>query len=89
MLFRCEDCGAKRFVTPRELNRAAKPRCHGCGSTRLEVQSDVAKEDLAALASIVASGGTRSMGGRADITGNRANREEDPLPSKVRIGTQL
>lgn len=27
----CVDCGLKRRVRPRELDRAAVIRCHGCG----------------------------------------------------------
>lgn len=34
--FRCRDCDKLRYVTPRELLRAARPRCLGCGGTLIE-----------------------------------------------------
>lgn len=48
-LFECEDCKGRRFVSWVELNRAAKPRCMACGSTRLELVNDDAKDDRARL----------------------------------------
>ena len=48
-LYECEDCHAKRLVAWVELNRAAKPKCYGCGGTRLELVSAEAKEDRARL----------------------------------------
>lgn len=48
-LFECEDCHERRFVRFIELNRASKPRCFKCGSTKLELVSDDAKDDRARL----------------------------------------
>ena len=42
--YQCTDCGELRFVHWVELNRAAVPRCYGCGGT-LEPHSSGAKED--------------------------------------------
>lgn len=44
-LYQCEECWARRYVRWVELNRAAKPKCFCCGSTRLELVSAEAKED--------------------------------------------
>jgi len=48
-LHECEECKSRRFVSWVELNRASKPRCQACGSTRLELVSEEAKEDRARL----------------------------------------
>jgi peptide subunit release factor 1 (eRF1) len=48
-LYQCEECGVRRMVSWRERNRAAIPRCNGCGSARMELVSEDAKEDLARL----------------------------------------
>ena len=48
-LYECEECSERRFVCPRELNRAGRPRCYGCGSARLELVSEEAKDDRARL----------------------------------------
>ena len=72
-LFECDECHSRRYVSWVELNRAAKPRCHSCGSTRLDLVSEEAKEDQARLnrerLSAVGSGrsmvrGKSSNGGR-------------------------
>jgi len=34
-LHECEDCKARRHIRVVEFNRAARPRCWGCGSIRL------------------------------------------------------
>ncbi len=34
--YRCADCGAESFYERKEFDRAARPRCTGCGSTRLD-----------------------------------------------------
>lgn len=51
---RCRDCGKLRYVTRRELTRAAKPRCYACGGTLIETETAhkqiVAKQTSAALA---------------------------------------
>lgn len=36
--FRCRDCSTLRYVLPKELDRAAKPRCLKCGGTLLETK---------------------------------------------------
>lgn len=33
---RCADCGSLRYTMPKEWNRAAKPRCLGCGGRLIE-----------------------------------------------------
>lgn len=48
-LYKCEECYERRFIAWVELNRASKPRCMKCGSTRLELVSDEAKDDRARL----------------------------------------
>lgn len=53
MLCRCENCGEKHFVLRKEFDRAAPPRCIGCGGrlrvgsayTRLIDGMDAHKED--------------------------------------------
>lgn len=48
-LHECSDCHARRFVTFLEHNRAGRPKCYGCGSTRLELVSQEGKEEVANL----------------------------------------
>jgi len=48
-LYECDDCHERRFVVWVELNRAAKPHCYACGSTRLELVSENARADRARL----------------------------------------
>lgn len=53
--FRCLDCGTLRYVLPRELRRAARPRCLRCGGplgeTETSQERHVAREDAARVAS--------------------------------------
>lgn len=44
-LHQCDECKVRRWVAWVELNRAGRPRCTGCGSARLELVSEEAKED--------------------------------------------
>ena len=62
-LHRCEECGEKRMVAWVELNRASRPRCFGCGSSRLELVSEEAKEDATRLQRerVKGSGGSLKM----------------------------
>lgn len=48
-LYECDECHVRRFVSWVEQNRAARPKCMACGSARLELVSDDAKEDRARL----------------------------------------
>lgn len=48
-LYECEECRVRRWVRWVELNRAARPKCMACGSTRLELVSEDAKKDRARL----------------------------------------
>lgn len=59
-LYECEDCRSRRFVNWVEQVRAAKPKCYGCGSTRLELVSDDARKDQARLNQkrIIGTGGS-------------------------------
>ncbi|MBM4091549.1 MAG: hypothetical protein FJ276_19295 [Planctomycetes bacterium] len=50
-LHECDECGSRRFVTFLELTRAAKPKCHYCGCSRLELVCEEAKADRARLQS--------------------------------------
>ena len=50
-LYRCDDCGTRRFVSSVELSKAAKPRCKSCGCTRLEMCSEEAADERADIAS--------------------------------------
>lgn len=45
-LYQCDDCKDRRFVHWVELNRASRPRCNKCGSTRLEIVSDDAYDEM-------------------------------------------
>jgi hypothetical protein len=45
-LYQCDECKARRYVHWVELNRSGKPRCNGCGSTRLEMCSNEAHEEM-------------------------------------------
>ena len=55
MLAICQDCGERHFIRRRELDRAAPPRCAGCGGRlrlgtayeKLVDGMDAAKEDRA------------------------------------------
>lgn len=60
-LYRCDDCGERRFVAWVELNRAARPKCMGCGSARLELVSEEAVKDRERLQRVRVEMGTRSM----------------------------
>lgn len=52
--FRCLDCGAVRYVVPRELGRATMPRCLRCGGfledTQASRQRRIAKADTLRIA---------------------------------------
>lgn len=67
-LFACQECGTKRFVSWVEQNRASRPKCFGCGCTRLELVSEEAKEDRARLQRerIVGTGGSLVLPGELD-----------------------
>lgn len=55
-LYECDECGERRFVSRIELDRAARPRCNGCGSTRLEIVSDDGREEQSMLGDARVSG---------------------------------
>lgn len=44
-LYQCDECKSRRFVSRIELDRAAKPKCNGCGSSRLEIVSDEGRDE--------------------------------------------
>ena len=44
--YQCEDCKNLQYVHWIELNRAGRPHCNRCGSTRLEPHSASAKDDI-------------------------------------------
>ena len=69
-LYRCDDCGERRFVSWVELNRAAKPRCYKCGSTRLDLVSEEARQDQARLNTqrLIGTGGSLHLASEADKT---------------------
>ncbi len=48
-LYECEECHERRFVAWVEQARAARPKCYGCGSSRLEIVSEAAQQDRARL----------------------------------------
>lgn len=60
-LYECEDCHARRFVSTREANRAARPKCLRCGSIRLELVSEDARNDRASLNAVRIAGDTGSL----------------------------
>lgn len=41
--YQCRDCRKVRYVSRRELNRAAKPRCLGCGGPLVETNTTAEK----------------------------------------------
>ena len=45
-LYQCDDCHEQQFIHWVELNRAAKPRCLKCGSSRLEMVSPEAVKEM-------------------------------------------
>ena len=67
-LCECDECHERRFVAWVELNRAARPRCYGCGSQRLELVSEEAKDDRARLnrERVVGSGGSLELSSELD-----------------------
>lgn len=51
-LYRCDECKAESFHHWIELNRAARLRCPACGSARMDLVSEKAKEDAADLQAV-------------------------------------
>ena len=43
--YRCDDCKQENFFHWKEFNRAARPRCLGCGCSRLEIVSTEGKKE--------------------------------------------
>jgi DNA-directed RNA polymerase subunit RPC12/RpoP len=72
-LYQCDDCKERRMVHWVELNRAAKPRCNKCGSSRLEIVSDDAYEERLNCNTQRVQGETRSVVLAAGLTGHREN----------------
>ena len=68
-LYECDECHARRFVPWVELNRAARPTCAACGSARLELVSEDAKNDRARLNRERLTG----SGGSLELTGSAKN----------------
>lgn len=50
--YRCEDCGAESWHHWIERNRAARMRCTGCGSSRLEMVTKKAKDEAVAAQTV-------------------------------------
>ena len=46
--YKCGECGAESFHHWIELNRAARLRCPGCGSARMELVTQEARKEAAA-----------------------------------------
>jgi uncharacterized Zn finger protein len=55
-LYQCDECKEKSYHHWIERNRAARMRCPGCGSVRLELVSKEAKDDQASLHDVARSG---------------------------------
>lgn len=72
-LYECDDCKSRRRVKWIEQNRAAKPRCYNCGSTRLELVSPDARADQARLnrERIAGSGGSLMLADHLDNNPHR------------------
>jgi len=72
-LYECDECRERRFVSRVELDRAARPKCFGCGSSRLELVSEEAKEDRARLnrERIAGSGGSLKLSSDCERKNNR------------------
>ena len=56
----CDECRAESWHHWIERNRASRLRCTGCGSARLELVSDEAKDEAADLQAVRVGGGTPS-----------------------------
>jgi DNA-directed RNA polymerase subunit RPC12/RpoP len=64
--YRCDECKEESFHHWIERNRAARLRCPGCGSARMELCSEEAKADAASLQRVRVEGHpdmTRPPGG--------------------------
>ena len=72
-LYECEDCHERRFVSWVEANRAARPKCYGCGSTRLEIVSKDARDDRARLnrERIIGTGGSLKLSSNCENTARK------------------
>ncbi len=72
-LYECQECHARRWIAWVELNRAARPKCYGCGSTRLELVSEQAKDDAARLQRerVIGTGGSLKLSGDEENTTHR------------------
>lgn len=70
-LYECDECHRRAYFHWVQFTRAAKPKCPGCGCSRLEPVSNTAKVEIVAREQVRAAHGTRSMHGVADISGNR------------------
>jgi DNA-directed RNA polymerase subunit RPC12/RpoP len=55
-LYQCDECKEKSYHHWIELNRAARMRCPGCGSARLELVTEAGKQDQALLQQVSVAG---------------------------------
>lgn len=58
--YKCGECGVESWHHWIERNRAARLRCTACGSARMELVSEAAKEETATASTVRVKGGTRS-----------------------------
>ena len=67
-LYECQDCHERRMVPWVELNRAARPKCYGCGSIHLELVSPEAIKDMHRLQAerLTGTGGSLKLTSSAD-----------------------
>jgi DNA-directed RNA polymerase subunit RPC12/RpoP len=63
-LYECGDCKERHYLAWRDFNRAARPRCAGCGSVRLELCSTEGKAERVRLNQerVAGTGGSLVLG---------------------------
>lgn len=75
--YKCTECGTHTFFSRREESRAARLRCSGCGSARLEISVQGAEKLAEALDEVrdvkyrVSEAGTGSVVPGTSIGDNR------------------
>ncbi len=67
-LYECDECHERRYVAKIELDRAARPRCDKCGSTRLELVTEAGKNDMLNMQRqrVTGAGGSLILSTQAD-----------------------
>jgi DNA-directed RNA polymerase subunit RPC12/RpoP len=69
-LYKCDDCGSRSYFHWKEFERAGKPRCPGCGCTRLEPCSKDARDEIVRKQQVRVAGGTGSIKSPGKVQGS-------------------